>query len=67
MLYSSDTPSGNKIEREATFHRFCRLILRLLYPGCCLRFAGSLDYESCAKDLQQAVKTKKIELLFLAL
>jgi hypothetical protein len=67
MLYSSDTPSGNKIEREATFHRFCRLILRLLYPGCCLRFAGSLDYESCAKDLQQVVKTKKTELLFLAL
>lgn len=22
-------------------------------------FAGSLDYESCAKDLQQVVKTKK--------
>jgi type I restriction enzyme M protein len=30
-------------------------------------FAGSLDYESCAKDLQQIVKTKKTELLFLAL
>lgn len=30
-------------------------------------FAGSLDYESCSKDLQQAVKTKKTELLFLAL
>src|ERR1700684_4390054 len=30
-------------------------------------FAGSLDYESCAKDLQQLVKTKKTELLFLAL
>ena len=30
-------------------------------------FAGSLDYESCAKDLQQVVKTKKTELLFLAL
>jgi type I restriction enzyme M protein len=30
-------------------------------------FAGSLDYESCAKDLQQMVKTKKTELLFLAL
>jgi type I restriction enzyme M protein len=29
--------------------------------------AGSLDYESCAKDLQQVVKTKKTELLFLAL
>lgn len=30
-------------------------------------FAGSLDYESIAKDLQQTVKTKKTELLFLAL
>jgi type I restriction enzyme M protein len=30
-------------------------------------FAGSLDYESVAKDLQQVVKTKKTELLFLAL
>ncbi|CAA7617449.1 class I SAM-dependent DNA methyltransferase [Magnetospirillum sp. SS-4] len=30
-------------------------------------FAGSLDYEACAKDLQQVVKTKKTELLFLAL
>jgi type I restriction enzyme M protein len=30
-------------------------------------FAGSLDYESAAKDLLQVVKTKKTELLFLAL
>jgi type I restriction enzyme M protein len=30
-------------------------------------FAGSLDYENIAKDLQQTVKTKKTELLFLAL
>ena len=30
-------------------------------------FAGSLDYESCSKDLQTIVKTKKTELLFLAL
>ncbi len=30
-------------------------------------FAGSLDYEQTAKDLQQIVKTKKTELLFLAL
>ena len=27
-------------------------------------FAGSLDYENTAKDLQQIVKTKKTELLF---
>jgi type I restriction enzyme M protein len=30
-------------------------------------FAGSLDYEQTAKDLQAIVKTKKTELLFLAL
>jgi type I restriction enzyme M protein len=30
-------------------------------------FAGSLDYENIAKDLLQIVKTKKTELLFLAL
>lgn len=30
-------------------------------------FAGSLDYESTAKDLQTVAKTKKTELLFLAL
>lgn len=30
-------------------------------------FAGSLDYEATSKDLQKVVKTKKTELLFLAL
>jgi len=30
-------------------------------------FAGSLDYENTAKDLQSIVKTKKTELLFVAL
>lgn len=30
-------------------------------------FAGSLDYASCAKDLLRVVKTKKTELLFIAL
>src|SRR3546814_5423856 len=30
-------------------------------------FAGALDYESTAKDLLQVVKTRKTELLFLAL
>jgi type I restriction enzyme M protein len=30
-------------------------------------FAGSLDHESTSKDLQRVVKTKKTELLFLAL
>jgi type I restriction enzyme M protein len=39
-------------------------------PTCCFGnppFAGSLDYENTAKDLLQVVKTKKTELLFLAL
>lgn len=30
-------------------------------------FKGSLDYENCAKDLLEVVKTKKTELLFVAL
>lgn len=30
-------------------------------------FAGSLDYDACSQDLQRVVKTKKTELLFLAL
>jgi type I restriction enzyme M protein len=30
-------------------------------------FAGSLDYESTSKDLQRVIKTKKTELLFVAL
>jgi type I restriction enzyme M protein len=30
-------------------------------------FAGSLDFENCATELQRVVKTKKTELLFLAL
>ena len=30
-------------------------------------FAGSLDYEATSQDLQRVVKTKKTELLFLAL
>lgn len=30
-------------------------------------FAGSLDYERCSKNLQKMVKTKKTELLFIAL
>ena len=30
-------------------------------------FKGSLDYDACASDLQKVVKTKKTELLFLAL
>lgn len=40
-----------------------------LYSLCLANppFAGSLDYESTSKELQRVVKTKKTELLFLAL
>ncbi|MEA1049536.1 class I SAM-dependent DNA methyltransferase [Lamprobacter modestohalophilus] len=53
-LAQSVTDDGNDAERYS---------LILANPP----FAGSLDYESTAKDLQQIVKTKKTELLFLAL
>ena len=53
-LAQSVTESGDDAERYS---------LILANPP----FAGSLDYESTAKDLQQIVKTKKTELLFLAL
>ena len=49
--------------RRGTHCRAGRYSLVLANPP----FAGSLDYEATAKDLQQIVKTKKTELLFLAL
>ena len=53
-LAQTDSAAGDDAERYS---------LVLANPP----FAGSLDYESTAKDLQQVVKTKKTELLFLAL
>ena len=53
-LAQTDSAAGNDSERYS---------LVLANPP----FRGSLDYESTAKDLQQVVKTKKTELLFLAL
>ena len=53
-LSQTDSAAGDDAERYS---------LVLANPP----FAGSLDYESTAKDLQQVVKTKKTELLFLAL
>ena len=48
---------------EDTSHEKDKYTLILANPP----FAGSLDYDATAKDLQQIVKTKKTELLFLAL
>ena len=53
-LSETDSAAGDDAERYS---------LVLANPP----FKGSLDYESTAKDLQQVVKTKKTELLFLAL
>ena len=53
-LAETDSAAGDDAERYS---------LVLANPP----FRGSLDYESTAKDLQQVVKTKKTELLFLAL
>ena len=53
-LAETDSATGNDTERYS---------LVLANPP----FRGSLDYESTAKDLQQVVKTKKTELLFVAL
>ena len=53
-LAETDSAAGDDAERYS---------LVLANPP----FRGSLDYESIAKDVQQVVKTKKTELLFLAL
>ena len=53
-LAETDSAAGNDSEKYS---------LILANPP----FRGSLDYESTAKDLQRVVKTKKTELLFLAL
>ncbi|WP_339138683.1 MAG: class I SAM-dependent DNA methyltransferase [Candidatus Electrothrix sp. GW3-4] len=66
--YLQQHHSSEIYQSEASRRRFNQLdeekySLLLANPP----FAGSLDYESIAKDLQQVVKTKKTELLFLAL
>ncbi len=56
----SDEPEGEGRVDESDADKYS---LILANPP----FAGSLDYESIAKDLQKIVKTKKTELLFIAL
>jgi len=56
IRYRDSLAQGHGAEEEA-------FTLLLANPP----FAGSLDYENTAKELQRVVKTKKTELLFLAL
>nr|WP_290444239.1 class I SAM-dependent DNA methyltransferase [Acinetobacter lwoffii] len=65
MLHGVENPSIENRDSlsEAHSHIESQFSLILANPP----FAGSLDYESCAKNIQAIVKTKKTELLFLAL
>ena len=65
MLHGVDNPAITYRDSWAktTATKQVRYSLVLANPP----FAGSLDYENVAKDLLQTVKTKKTELLFLAL
>ena len=65
MLHGVEEPNIAERDSLATEHSgdANKYTLILANPP----FAGSLDYENTAKDLLQIVKTKKTELLFLAL
>ena len=65
LLHGVETPNivTATAWRRITPARTSQYTLILANPP----FAGSLDYETTAKDLLQIVKTKKTELLFLAL
>ena len=65
MLHGVENPSIENRDSlsEVHSHIDSKYSLILANPP----FAGSLDNESCAKNLQAIVKTKKTELLFLAL
>lgn len=65
MLHGVENPRIENRDSlsEAHSHIESQFSLILANPP----FAGSLDYESCAKNIQAIVKTKKTELLFLAL
>lgn len=65
MLHGVENPSIENRDSlsEAHSHIESKYSLILANPP----FAGSLDYESCAKNIQAIIKTKKTELLFLAL
>ncbi|WP_245571007.1 HsdM family class I SAM-dependent methyltransferase [Glaciibacter superstes] len=64
LLHGVENPTMERADSLAESHpRTDAYTLVLANPP----FAGSLDYETTAKDLLQVVKTKKTELLFLAL
>lgn len=65
MLHGVENPSIENRDSlsEAHSHIDSKYSLILANPP----FAGSLDAEACAKNIQSIVKTKKTELLFLAL
>ncbi|MBD0210699.1 SAM-dependent DNA methyltransferase, partial [Acinetobacter baumannii] len=65
MLHGVENPRIENRDSlsEAHSHIESKYSLILANPP----FAGSLDNESCAKNIQAVVKTKKTELLFLAL
>ena len=62
-LDEMDADAFRAVARSALDEFFNRKVT----PGDWEAFAGSLDYENTAKDLLALVKTKKTELLFLAL
>lgn len=65
LLHGIDNPNIEYMDSLAEEHSAAaeKYTLVLANPP----FAGSLDYDTTAKDLLQIVKTKKTELLFLAL
>lgn len=65
MLHGVDNPNIRYKDSLAEEHAGDEEVYTLILANP--PFAGSLDYESTAKDLQRIVKTKKTELLFLAL
>lgn len=65
MLHGMDNPNIRYKDSLAEEHSGDEAMYSLVLANP--PFAGSLDYESTAKDLQKIVKTKKTELLFLAL
>src|SRR5205814_7681037 len=65
MLHGVDNPNIRYKDSLAEEHTGDEEVYTLIMANP--PFAGSLDYESTAKDLLRVVKTKKTELLFIAL
>lgn len=65
MLHGVDNPNIRYKDSLSEEHSADEEVFSLILANP--PFAGSLDYESTAKDLLQIVKTKKTELLFVAL